>query len=229
MKVWELFKSCQGEGPGTGCPTTFVRLSGCNLAIMGTPCVWCDTKYAQANSGKSMSVTHVAKRVEELATGCNRVCITGGEPLHQITALRELVDSLKFRDYFVEIFTNGTLVPPLELFHTVDSWVVDIKCPSSGVPHRCRVTPWLGVVRPCDMVKFVVEDERDLNYVESSLMSCRTKGVVSISPCITTDLLDEPSQLVRAWMQTVWDYCVANNYRFGLQVHKVVWGNEKGV
>jgi len=229
VKVKEIFKSCQGEGPGTERPTTFVRLAGCNLALIGTPCVWCDTSYAQMQGGKSMTVARVVKRIEKLSTGCNRVCITGGEPLYQITALRELVEGLKNLDYFVEIFTNGTLVPPLELFHAVDSWIVDIKCPSSGIPHRCRVIPWLGVVRPKDMVKFVVEDELDLDYVETSLQSCKTKGIVSISPCIVDDLVDSLCQGARIWMQTVWNYCVANNYRYGLQVHKVVWGNKKKV
>lgn len=226
MLVSEIFKSCQGEGPSARLPTVFVRLAGCNLAIAGTPCAWCDTKYAQASSGKSVSVSKVVATLGRLARGCNRVCITGGEPLHQITELRKLVDVLSSLGAFVEVFTNSTLFPPMELFHKVDSWVVDIKCPSSQVSHKCRTTIWLGAVRPQDAVKFVVEDERDLEYVGQVLGSCSTHAQVLISPCITTDVLRPKS---RRWLQTVWDFCVEHNYGYGLQLHKVVFGNKRGV
>ena len=40
LKVSEIFDSIQGEGPSTGTPSIFLRLSTCNLK-----CSWCDTKY----------------------------------------------------------------------------------------------------------------------------------------------------------------------------------------
>lgn len=226
MRVNEIFKSCQGEGPGARLPTIFVRLAGCNLALAGTPCVWCDTKYAQPFLGKGMTVGQIVEDVERLSRGCMRVCITGGEPLYQITELRDLVDTLVSREYFVEVFTNGTLFPPLSFLHLVDSWTVDIKCPSSQVSHKCRTAPWIGALRAQDAIKFVVESELDLTYVSMSLGAYSTRAQVFVSPCITSDVLQEDS---RAWLQTVWEFCVEHNYCYGLQIHKVVFGNKRGV
>ncbi len=230
MRVTETFKSCQGEGPGSEQPTVFVRFAGCNLAKAGTPCIWCDTPKSQVNHGEEFDIPRLVGRVNTLAKGCQRVCLTGGEPLMQSAAeLRDFVSELKKFGYFVEVFTNGTLVPPLTLFKVVDCWVVDMKGPSSTVHTKCRLEDWLRVARPQDMVKFVVADNHDLDYALMAVDIYRPKAPVSISPCIITDLLDEPSELARQWMQKVWDFCVDNNYRYGLQIHKVVFGNKEGV
>lgn len=229
MKIYEIFKSCQGEGPRVFEPTTFVRFAGCNLAIAGKPCKWCDTKKAWLPKAGTYSTRQVVKLVEETAGDSALVCITGGEPLYHLPDLQELVESLKFHGFFVEVFTNGTLIPPLELFHQVDSWIVDIKCPSSGVAHMCRVADWLKLARPQDMVKFVVDNEEDLKYVSLALTDCQLQAPVAISPCIIVDLLDQPSSLTRDWMQRVWQFCCEFDLKYGLQVHKVVFGNKEGV
>ena len=135
----------------------------------------CDTPYAQGTNGKEMSVGEIMKTVDDLSDGCRRVCLTGGEPLHQVGELRDLVDELCFRNYFIEVFTNSTLARP-DWFFLVDSWVVDIKCPSSGVSDKCLLGLWLGTVRECDLVKFVVADHQDLGYVKSVLGRFRTRA-----------------------------------------------------
>ena len=230
MRVTETFKSCQGEGPGIEQPTVFVRFAGCNLAKEGTPCRWCDTPKSQCNQGQEYNISQLLERVKELAKGCRRVCLTGGEPLIQPTIeLKDFISELKRFGYFVEVFTNGTLVPPLTLFRAVDCWVVDIKGPSSTAHIKCNLEGWMRVVRPQDMIKFVVADNCDLDYTLMAIDIYQPKAPISVSPCITSDLLNEPGELARQWMQRVWEFCVENNYRFGLQVHKVVFGNKEGV
>ena len=228
MKISEVFKSCQGEGASAGLPTIFVRLSGCNLYPKS--CRWCDTKYAQKCDGRGMSVEEVVTSVEELTSGQRRVCITGGEPLHQQSELLSLVGYLRFRKYFVEVFTNSTLLPPAWFF-LVDSWIVDVKCPSSSVADKCLVESWMSVVREKDLVKFVVANQTDLDYVESVLKEFSTHAPVALSPMVPTSGLLTPGALVlqRKWMQVVWNFCVENDYRFSLQVHKTVFGNKRGV
>ena len=75
LRITEIFHSLQGEARSVGLPTVFVRLTGCPLR-----CVWCDTEYAFAG-GDLMSLPEVMDIVAGF--GCNRICVTGGEPLAQ--------------------------------------------------------------------------------------------------------------------------------------------------
>lgn len=99
--VQEVFYTLQGEGPFSGQPAVFVRLSGCNLR-----CHWCDTEFE--SSTWTPDLTELLARVDELRTPvCDLIVLTGGEPLRQdITALvRALLD----RGLRVQIETAGTL------------------------------------------------------------------------------------------------------------------------
>ena len=99
--VQDIFYTLQGEGPFTGHPAVFIRLSGCNLK-----CFWCDTDFESSTWEPDLAT--VLKRVEELSDSkCKLVVITGGEPLRQ--NITPLVEELLTRDYSVQIETNGTL------------------------------------------------------------------------------------------------------------------------
>jgi organic radical activating enzyme len=112
----EIFASLQGEGPSTGKPCAFVRLSRCNLA-----CVWCDTAYTWHFEGDSrphrdgvtydraanqvtLSEEDTAARIAALAMP--RVVITGGEPLLQGPALARMLAHL---DTLVRSRESGSL------------------------------------------------------------------------------------------------------------------------
>ena len=212
-----MFLSCQGEGPLVGTPMVFVRLAGCNLR-----CGFCDTAYAQdPDSGEDVSVEDIVRRAWELHPRLGSwIAITGGEPLiHK--DLRGLVRALRSSGYMVEVETNGSFEPPH--WHTlVGSWIADIKCPSSGV---CGVSSlkWLNL-RSCDTVKFVVGDIDDLRFVERTLASTTPSASVLVSP-----VADMSGGWDRDWLQTVWGFCCDHSLRFGLQLHKVVFGNRRGV
>jgi hypothetical protein len=85
---------------------------------------------------------------------------------------------------------------------------------------------WLGAARPVDVVKFVVADGTDLQYALNVLDAYSTHASVHISPCITSDVLGATSRL---WLQDIWKFCVKHNFVYGLQIHKVVFGNKRGV
>ena len=75
LRIAETFASVQGEGKWLGVPSTFVRVSGCNMR-----CIWCDTPYASWNpEGPTKSVEEIVGEVAEL--GCQHVVLTGGEPM----------------------------------------------------------------------------------------------------------------------------------------------------
>ena len=123
MKITEIFYSCQGEGFSSGQPTVFVRLSGCNLAE-NCP-INCDTKYSW-KGGLEMNPEEVFDRIETLPHK-GRICITGGEPLLQQDEVAYLCKLLKMRGYFIEIETNGTIIPKFKTTLYIDQWNISPK------------------------------------------------------------------------------------------------------
>lgn len=104
IEVREIFKSIQGEGPFAGTPAIFIRLAGCNLQ-----CPYCDTDYTSRRFHKEPAA--VALQAHEMRQGDKiHLCvITGGEPFRQPIALDKLVTELIYRNFYVQIETNGTL------------------------------------------------------------------------------------------------------------------------
>ena len=231
MLVNELFYSAQGEGIHQGIPTVFVRLQGCNL-YPETPCRWCDTGYAlDEGYGRFMSTQEILDAIVKAQPRTYRswVCLTGGEPLFQEDGLHELVKGLNKYGFCTEVFTNATLPRPT-WWTKVDSWVADIKCPSSGVVGQLEVD-WLDG-RVSDQTKLTVLDTDDLDFAESIIKKAATKNsTVVVSPVITmgSRLSPEEGGIPRPWLQEVVRFCLEHQVFFSLQWHKVVWGNRKGV
>lgn len=136
----ERFVSVQGEGPLVGQRCAFVRFSRCNL-----DCSWCDTPYTWDWSRFEPSLVASRVPVRELAkwivgTGVDLLVVTGGEPLLQQRALRELVELLP-STIRVQVETNGTRTPDAALVERVTLWVVSPKPANSGVARERRIVP----------------------------------------------------------------------------------------
>lgn len=102
LRIAEVFSSIQGEGLWTGVPSTFVRVSGCNLR-----CVWCDTPYASWHpEGPILAVEEIAQQVRDL--GNRHVVITGGEPL-LFDATADLATLLTESGHVITFETAGTV------------------------------------------------------------------------------------------------------------------------
>lgn len=232
--VSEIFYSIQGEGIHQGLPTTFIRLQGCNLL---PHCSWCDTAYAQgSNGGTPWDIQDILDECVKLEgrTYKHWVCITGGEPLMQLEALHELVKGLSRYGFLIEVETNGSYKKPY-WWTLVDSWVADIKCPSSGVCGVSLEDEWFNT-RVFDQVKLVVGNREDINYAGKVIMRNAARNpivlVSPVNPMKVTGLIDggEPLSIPNAlWMQEVVEFCKELKVRFSLQIHKVVWGNRRGV
>ncbi|MFH1054756.1 MAG: 7-carboxy-7-deazaguanine synthase QueE [Candidatus Altiarchaeota archaeon] len=199
MKISEIFASIQGEGRYIGRPQVFVRLTGCNLR-----CSWCDTKYAW-ECGKELTVDRVVREVARHKI--KSVCITGGEPMLQLVELRQLVDRLKSRGYFIVLETNGTLYDR-RIFSKVDCASVDMKPPSSKEKSDERI---LGKLRAKDQVKVVVADDRDLKYAKK-VISKTKKAEVILQPAGGKDIKPLARKLLDLKMDS----------RVLPQLHKVV-------
>ncbi|MBN6058307.1 7-carboxy-7-deazaguanine synthase QueE [Nonomuraea sp. RK-328] len=148
-EVWLLIAECfgvtrptfQGEGPSSGVPALFIRLSRCNLT-----CDWCDTKYTwdwtQFDPRKESKRRAVADLLAwALASPVELVVVTGGEPLIQQMALTPLVQGLLAGGKRVEFETNGTLVPDPALLVDGVRFNVSPKLGNSGVAEDKRIVP----------------------------------------------------------------------------------------
>ncbi|MDD1756572.1 MAG: radical SAM protein [Methanomassiliicoccales archaeon] len=209
MKVIEIFRSLQGEGVLIGTPTVFIRLQGCNLH-----CEWCDTGYAR-EGGKEMSVEQIVHEVEGLKT--QFVCLTGGEPLLQKDSIR-LMNKLLEKLYHITLETNGSF--SLEDVPCAENMLIsmDIKCPSSGMEEKMLFEN-IELLSPADQLKFIVADEDDLKYAENIIKTYDVKSSIIFTPVGGMDL--EP----------VADFVLGKklNVRVLPQLHKLIWGDLKGV
>ncbi|MCU0861723.1 MAG: radical SAM protein [Methanomassiliicoccales archaeon] len=209
MKVIEIFRSLQGEGVLIGTPTTFVRFQGCNLQ-----CQWCDTGYAR-EGGEEMSVEQILEKVESYKT--QFVCLTGGEPLLQKDIIR-LMNRLLERLYHVTLETNGSI--SLEDVPCAENMLIsmDIKCPSSGM-HEKMMFSNLELLSPADQLKFIVADKEDLRYAEDILKTHEVRSSIIFTPVGGLDLEPVAKFVLSKRL----------NARVLPQLHKLIWGDAKGV
>lgn len=105
LKIVNIFKTFQGEGPYCGWPAIFIRLGGCNLS-----CDFCDTEFddfVTLSLEKIIATTvSLAKNQQQKLTH-NLIVITGGEPLRQ--PISKLCQKLIDLNFLVQIETNGTI------------------------------------------------------------------------------------------------------------------------
>jgi 7-carboxy-7-deazaguanine synthase len=209
LRVSEIFHSLQGESTRVGLPTTFVRLTGCPLR-----CVWCDTEYA-FTGGERLSIGDILSRVAGF--GCPTVCVTGGEPLAQ-TACHELLTALCDAGYSVSLETGGALdIAPVDVRV---SRIMDLKAPDSGEADKNR---WanLDLLTARDEIKLVLASRNDYEWAKRMLSehSLAQRCPVLLSP--VADRLP-PAELA--------DWILRDRLpvRFQLQLHKLLWRNERG-
>jgi organic radical activating enzyme len=230
----EIFASLQGEGPSLGRPSTFVRLSRCNLA-----CRWCDTAYTWRFEGDNrphrddlafdrptnqvtLDEADVAARIAALAP--DRLVITGGEPLLQGAALARTVAHLP--DMHVEIETNGTVAPNPALDARVHQYNVSPKLAHSGNPAGLALIPerlaaWAG--DPRAFFKFVVADADDL----AEVLALQTRYAIPGDRLFLMAEGRTPAELAprNRWLSEI---CLRHGLRFTDRLHIHLYGDTRG-
>lgn len=226
MKVSEIFYSIQGEGINAGKPAVFLRLALCNLK-----CGWCDTKYtwdwrqySYDTEVKPMSVDQVLNEI--IRFDCNHLVITGGEPLLQQDDLVKLAGELKAANFYIEIETNGTILPQTDLTEQIDQWNVSPKLENSGNPAAEREIPsaylfFSGLKN--SYFKFVMESEEDLTEIQSLARKYRIrKEKMILMPQASTK-----DELHRRSARLI-EICKETGYRFGPRLQVQLWGAARG-
>ena len=209
LKLTEIFHSLQGEALSVGRPTVFVRLTGCPLR-----CGYCDTAYA-FHGGQWWTIPQILEEVARF--GARDVCVTGGEPLAQKRCLG-LLEALCDAGYRVSLETSGAI--DIGPFDARVARVVDIKTPASGEVARNR---WenLPLLRAHDQVKFVLCDRADYDWARGVLAEHRLSE--------RCEVLFSPSH-GQLPLRDLAEWILEDRLpvRLQLQLHKLIWGEEKG-
>ncbi len=212
LDVSEIFVSLQGEGTLAGIPTFFVRLSGCNLR-----CNWCDTSYAQKPSKNFISIEEIVRHWEK-AGKIPYVQITGGEPLLQENVY-DLMDFFLKEGVTLLLETNGSISlrkVPKEVIK-----ILDLKTPSSGMTPYMRYEN-LAYLGTKDQVKFVIADRVDYEWAKKRMS-------LYYLPVYTQVLFSPAWGLMNPQELANWIIEERLPVRFQLQLHKILWGEKRGV
>jgi 7-carboxy-7-deazaguanine synthase len=215
LPVAEIFTSINGEGLRSGSPATFIRFAGCNLA-----CSWCDTAWANVPDAPAIMLTVDDIYRFALDRGLQNITLTGGEPLLQpniVPLIRRFADDPFF---FTEIETNGSL--PLDHLRRAGeriSFTLDCKLPSSGMNEHMNVKNF-GLLGKRDCVKFVVGSDDDLT---EAVRIIDTYGLTT-----RTNIFLSPVYGVLK-PETIAEFIIENavDARLMLQLHKIIWGEQK--
>ncbi|MDD3398766.1 MAG: radical SAM protein [Candidatus Methanomethylophilaceae archaeon] len=207
MRICEIFRSLQGEGVMIGIPTVFIRTVGCNLS-----CSWCDTAYSR-EGGEEMTLEEIVSRIGPT----RHICLTGGEPLLQDDAV-PLTQMLLDSGRHVTLETNGSMDISGLPDHPSLLVSMDIKCPMSGMEHRMRLEN-LSSLKEKDQLKFIIADGYDLNYAVNVLRHHEVRCNVVLSPVGGMDLEPLAEEVLASGLEV----------RVLPQLHKIIWGERKGV
>ncbi len=230
----EIFHTLQGEGPSTGAPAVFLRLSRCNLH-----CHWCDTPYTW-NFEKTpwphedgVKFSKIEQSLEstpaEVATAlssyqCPRIVITGGEPLLQQSALEQLIPLIE-EVQFVEIETNGTQTPSRRLDSLITAYNVSPKLANSRMDESVRIKEEsMGFFARSSkaIFKFVVQSNEDLGEIQDleNRFSIPRERIFLMPEGKNFKELNKKTKALSST-------CISEGYRLSSRLHVQLWGDER--
>lgn len=223
----EIFYSAQGEGVNIGKPAVFLRLALCNLK-----CTWCDTKYTwdwEQYDLKEQITEMPPEEIEReiLKHSCKYLVVTGGEPMVQQTQLMPLLKRLKKKEFYIEIETNGTIVPSSGLSILADHWSVSPKLANSGNPPSSREVPEsyrCFSALPSSHFKYVIQSKDDFTEVQSIVQKYNLvpQRTILMPEAQNRDILLERSR----WLV---ELCKSQGYLFSTRLQILLWGSRRGV
>ena len=209
LRINEIFYSIQGESSRIGMPTVFVRLTGCPMR-----CTYCDTAYS-FHEGQQQEIEEVIQEIKKFDT--NYVTVTGGEPLAQKNCI-DLMNQLCELGYQVSLETGGAL--DIKDVHAKVKIILDVKTPNSN-EDKNNFWPNLANIRANDEIKFVIQDYEDFSW---------SMDIIEKYQLNQSQILFSPVYNVLANKQLAeWILKHQLNVRLQLQLHKILWGEKKGV
>ncbi len=209
ISINEIFYSIQGEAKNSGKPTIFIRTSGCPFR-----CTYCDTEYA-FTEGEKMSIDAIISKIKIYNT--KYITVTGGEPLAQNNTIK-LLNALLKKSYKVSIETSG-LIDIGKIPKSVEI-VMDIKTPTSNEDSK-NIFNNLSILKSTDVIKFVIGNKLDYEW---------SKEVIVKNNLSNTDNIYFSPVHESLGLSDIADWILKDNLNvtLQLQLHKYIWGNERG-
>ena len=198
-------------------PITYLRVSVTDRCDFR--CTYCMAEHMQFLPKKDLLTLEELDRLASafVRLGVEKLRITGGEPLLQKGApvlARRLLDL----GYTVLCETSGER--DIDLMPPGVRRIMDLKPPGSGEAHRMR---WENIaqLRPGDEVKFVITDRADFEWMLDVIRryDLLSRAHVLVSPAYT----QLPPAELAAWI-----LACGLDLRLNLQMHKTLWGEERG-
>jgi len=223
VRLSEIYTSVQGEGPGAGSMTQFIRFAGCNLRCPGWPC---DTQHAidpekYRHEWKNLQPQQIMDLVQPYP---RRVVFTGGEPfLQPDEETRELFQLLLREGYTVEVFTNGTLRFPGWVGNERVRVIMDWKLQGSGEdPYNPNRIGNIRLLKQKDAIKFVIANVKDFDEAIE----------------LWNEHIFHPGSPVQVYYGVAWgkletaelvDWVMTNrlDWKLNVQVHNYIWDRDK--
>lgn len=247
LMITKMFVTLQGEGPLSGRPALFIRLTHCNLA-----CTFCDTNFETGTDYSFMMVEfEIDKTIKKYFKGSvpqwarfARVnedeikrrqmvlVITGGEPTLQ-TKLSPFLDRMIYQFYQTQIESNGIL------FLTIPQetvLVISPKCAErDGKPTYYLKPNQKNLIR-ADCLKFVVtaDDTQPYHKIPDWAFDWRDEHhlPIYISPMNTYVRKPVENEVASFWKEGLLNrdqnkanheyaaqYCIQNGLYLSLQSH----------
>ena len=209
VSINEIFYSIQGEAKNSGKPTIFIRTAGCPFR-----CSYCDTEYA-FTEGNKFKISNIISKIKSYKT--NYVTVTGGEPLAQKNTII-LLSALLKNSYNVSIETSG-LLDISDIPNDIEI-VMDIKTPSSNEDSK-NIKNNLSIIKKTDIIKFVVGNREDYEWSKDILIKNSLSNFKNIYFSPVHDALN---------LSDLADWILSDNLNvtLQLQLHKYIWGDERG-
>ncbi len=207
--ISEIFYSIQGEGLTIGSPAVFIRFCGCNLN-----CPFCDTKYA-LNCQNWLEYDEIEEEVSKYKA--KRVVFTGGEPALQDAFMAYFMQ--KNPEFYYQMETNGTIFPEKSV-----AFLDHITVSPKMFAVKREVLKALKTEAKSTEFKFVVDENFD---EELKLIEELDLKPVVFQPIWRDETLKSYLEKVRSIIEIVKEK--APNVRVIPQLHKILYGNKRGI
>jgi 7-carboxy-7-deazaguanine synthase len=227
FNISEKFYSIQGEGITIGSPSIFIRLTGCNILCKGSGWI-CDSievwkKGTKTNFEDVLSINEI--NLLKLGT---HLIITGGEPMLYQMKIIDFIEWFESNfDFipFIEIETNGTIIPNKKIINYVSQWNVSPKLSNSGVAEHKRINPKAlaeyNSIKNC-IFKFVISKETDVIELSEKYLPINYKKIYLMPAGATQEELNKTRLIVV-------EQCKAYGFRYSERLHIVIWNKKTGV